>query len=1359
MKKTKKILSVLLVLMMAVSMLPMSVLADVEDNSITNDSSTLQNSDKGSTEPPANSKVGLESDEVKTASVYLTSQAEGAFLHAPQTVEVSSNLAESYGYTDSVTNGVSALDALVKAHVLKFGEAFTKESAQSYLVVPETGYISKLFGVETSANGFMLNGTYPNDGTESSWGGYNGTTVTTQAVTNGDSVCFFIYQDQTGYSDNDAWFEKDNAQVDEITAYKDRSFELKLKGIGYASAGYLYVDKAATVAAGSAIGSAQLALVNSETGEFTDIEGKTTDENGAVSLTFDAAGTYYLTAYMTESNVQAGKSPIILNVLKVKVAETNASITVPSDATLFVGSKPDNNKKHFVPFTEMMEAYKVQNDDSTTTYYFDLTAGKDFNYRVSGDEYVTYAGKFKAPASGTEITVTKSDLQPAGKSKSTVDKNTSSNKGYNVADIYLNINEQGYLKLNTGNEKQIVNLRNWEAVDTTTTNYFIEPDYHYEVYNLSENGVFTSGNDSVVSIGEDGKLTAVGAGTAIVLVSYDAINVTSAVGGPFFGAIWPENTGVFVVSVDKAESGIQTNMTINEGKNNKDTSAGKLAGDKLDAELDVIYFLTELTDAEGVTTTINNAHGEYTFTPSGETSVSVANPNVTKKGVSYGGFTSVSENKDGSYTVSLSEGRNIVKVSNAAGSEYQVITAKGVKATVSNVTSAGKALTAGDEFTVKFDAIYHPVNKLAGVYNMTAAITYNNFGGNTDVQYSGDTGSYTFASSAGVQTLSKALSLKLQKSLWGGSDYYVFKVGTEKTAIPSDYTGDTFTISDGSILTVGWGDPFGNHRGITLESGKAPNLNADQNVGYLGKLPDLTLELNKTASADVTSIAVTQNPTKTEYFAGDVFDPSGLTIVATYQNGTKRTIKGGFTYSKDALTEGQTSIQVGFGGKTAEVTISVQALTLNSIEITKAPTKIIYTAGEYFNPSGMVVTAKYNSGDKVVTDYTYDAKALTTSDNKVTIKYKDEKLGPEVNAEQAITVSAASSSTTSNNITVSFTLLGDSIHGDSDTKHTLKAGNLTTWISKTSISVEKGSKVIDVLEKALSKNGIGFKNDDGNYVSEIKGLAEFTNGELSGWMYTLNGVHSELGVAEQTLTNGDKIVFHYTDDYTVEQGSDKWNDKNHSSSGNGESKETTVETPDAAAEDTTVEGLTYNDVKGHWALDSIKYVSEKGLMNGTSSEKFKPNDTLNRAMLATIIYRLAGSPAVSASGNGAAYADVTASTWYSDAIAWASANGIVTGYTDGTFRPDAEITRQELAAMLYRYAGFASYDVTKKNDLAAYTDKSEIGSWALESIEWANAEALVKGRTEHTIVPSGTATRAEAATILMRFSENIAKTM
>ena len=173
-------------------------------------------------------------------------------------------------------------------------------------------------------------------------------------------------------------------------------------------------------------------------------------------------------------------------------------------------------------------------------------------------------------------------MKPDNKTASTIERAVTANSGYNVADIYLNINAQGYLKLDEGDTYQLINLRNWEATDTVTNNYFIEPDYHYTV--LNENG---SASDSVVTVSDSGLVTAVGEGTAIVLVTYDAINVTSAVGGPFFGAIWPENTGVFVVSVGAGDSGIDTGMTLNAGKNSTDA---KLSGDAIDAEHDVIYF-------------------------------------------------------------------------------------------------------------------------------------------------------------------------------------------------------------------------------------------------------------------------------------------------------------------------------------------------------------------------------------------------------------------------------------------------------------------------------------------------------------------------------------------------------------------------------------------------------------------------------------------------------------------------------------------------------------------------------------------------------------------------------------------------
>ena len=428
-------------------------------------------------------------------------------------------------------------------------------------------------------------------------------------------------------------------------------------------------------------------------------------------------------------------------------------------------------------------------------------------------------------------------------------------------------------------------------------------------------------------------------------------------------------------------------------------------------------------------------------------------------------------------------------------------------------------------------------------------------------------------------------------------------------------------------------------------------------------------------------------------------------------------------------------------------------------------------------------TPVYKDESKVFDGWYFGQQLYTTyptavKDITLTAKWKDSGVEPTPSGNDKIKVS--------------FRLIGSTLaefESDTDTidlaDGDYKGAEYVTWIATKTYTMREGDTVLDLFEKALNGAGLSWKNPSGNYIETITApaaygayeLSEFTNGNNSGWMYTIDGEHPNLGVAQQKLTDGDEVIFHYVDDYAWEvedwsklgsgaykQLSTKdhnyWNAwleaKNVNPSKSSKKTETTVTvvTPDTV--DTTVEGLPYKDVKGHWALDSIKYAYDKGLMNGTGKTSFAPDETLNRAMLATIIYRLAGSPAVSASGNGAAYSDVAGSTWYSDAVAWASANGIVTGYTDGTFRPDAKITRQELAAMLYRYAKLTGCDVSALTDLAGYADKADIGSWALTALEWANAEKLVNGRTETTIVPAGSATRAEAATILMRFEENVA---
>lgn len=182
--------------------------------------------------------------------------------------------------------------------------------------------------------------------------------------------------------------------------------------------------------------------------------------------------------------------------------------------------------------------------------------------------------------------------------------------------------------------------------------------------------------------------------------------------------------------------------------------------------------------------------------------------------------------------------------------------------------------------------------------------------------------------------------------------------------------------------------------------------------------------------------------------------------------------------------------------------------------------------------------------------------------------------------------------------------------------------------------------------------------------------------------------------------------------------------------------------------------LPFTDVASSaWYAEAVRYVYANGMMNGTSATQFSPNATTNRAMIVTILYRLEGSPAASASS----FTDVVAGSYYADAVNWAAANGIVNGVTETSFAPTSAVTREQMAAILYRYAQFKGYDVTASNDLSSYVDASQISAYATTAMQWANAEGLITGSTSTTLNPVGNATRAEVATILMRFCENIAQ--
>lgn len=186
-----------------------------------------------------------------------------------------------------------------------------------------------------------------------------------------------------------------------------------------------------------------------------------------------------------------------------------------------------------------------------------------------------------------------------------------------------------------------------------------------------------------------------------------------------------------------------------------------------------------------------------------------------------------------------------------------------------------------------------------------------------------------------------------------------------------------------------------------------------------------------------------------------------------------------------------------------------------------------------------------------------------------------------------------------------------------------------------------------------------------------------------------------------------------------------------------------------------VSGLPFGDVKSaDWFYNDVKYVYEKGMMAGTAADVFAPNATTTRAMIVTILYRLEGSPAVTGTS---AFVDVPAGQWYTDAVNWAAANQIVKGTSATTFAPNDSITREQMAAILYRYAQYKGYDVTKKANLSGYSDNGQVSAYAKDALAWANAAKLINGVTNTTLAPQGNATRAQVSAILHRFCDGVVK--
>ena len=182
------------------------------------------------------------------------------------------------------------------------------------------------------------------------------------------------------------------------------------------------------------------------------------------------------------------------------------------------------------------------------------------------------------------------------------------------------------------------------------------------------------------------------------------------------------------------------------------------------------------------------------------------------------------------------------------------------------------------------------------------------------------------------------------------------------------------------------------------------------------------------------------------------------------------------------------------------------------------------------------------------------------------------------------------------------------------------------------------------------------------------------------------------------------------------------------------------------------ETLPYEDVNmTDWHYDAVEYAYRNGIMTGINPTTFAPNDPLARAQFAVILHRLNGTPAMDYTDR---FHDVGEGLWYTDAILWAADTGVVTGYSNGNFGPSDYINREQMALMMYRYAGYKGYDTSARADFGSYQDAANVSDFAEEAMQWAVGEGIITGKYQETqLDPQGNATRAECATIMMRFME------
>ena len=254
--------------------------------------------------------------------------------------------------------------------------------------------------------------------------------------------------------------------------------------------------------------------------------------------------------------------------------------------------------------------------------------------------------------------------------------------------------------------------------------------------------------------------------------------------------------------------------------------------------------------------------------------------------------------------------------------------------------------------------------------------------------------------------------------------------------------------------------------------------------------------------------------------------------------------------------------------------------------------------------------------------------------------------------------------------------------------------------------------------------------------------------------------HGTVSVSPSRASSGQTVTITVTPDEGYKVGSVTVKRPNGSTvpvTGQGNGKYTFTMPSGGITVDVTFipEDWPFVDVtEDKWYYDAVAYVYQQGIMVGMSETTFEPNTTVNRAQVVQMLYNLEGQPQVSGDSG---FSDIWDGQWYAKAVAWASANDVVAGYEDGTFRPTRAVTREEFAQILYNYAKCKGYDLSASADLGKFPDSGQVSSWAETALGWANGNGLINGHDDGRLDPKGSTIRAQAASILMNFDKGFAQ--